>query len=196
MNQYTQGWSHAEDEQLYDLWMVRGLSCSQIGAIMGRTRNAIIGRCHRKGWKKPTDTQTRILTGKIGAGVLRAPKIERKTGRGNAMGSAAARAIGQRKSGAHGKEAVDLKGADVLSPNAKPWLERKARQCAYPVSGEGADTWSCCNPTDGDAYCAGHARLMISPNVSRKVNPSDLGASSRKPKERNSIFSSWLEDAA
>lgn len=45
---------------------------------------------------------------------------------------------------------------------ARPWLTRAFGECAYPVSGEGADTLSCCLPTGGPAaYCAAHRKLMM-----------------------------------
>lgn len=44
---------------------------------------------------------------------------------------------------------------------AKPWLERQWAECAAPVSGEGASTYSCCAPTDGGPYCPGHRRLFF-----------------------------------
>lgn len=42
----------------------------------------------------------------------------------------------------------------------RPWLTRKWNECAYPVIGEGADTYSCCAPTDGVRnYCTAHWKL-------------------------------------
>ena len=55
----------------------------------------------------------------------------------------------------------------VTSPEARPWLERTSRQCAFPVEGLGADTLSCCNPTDGRSYCAGHYRMMYRPDENK-----------------------------
>lgn len=46
---------------------------------------------------------------------------------------------------------------------AKPWLERKFGECAYPISGEGADTFSCCQPADPHGYCKAHAQAMFLP---------------------------------
>ncbi len=54
--------------------------------------------------------------------------------------------------------------ADVLSPNARPWHERESRQCAWPVSGDGADTVSCANETEpGKTYCGAHLSLYSTP---------------------------------
>jgi hypothetical protein len=61
-------------------------------------------------------------------------------------------------------------------PHKRPWLERGPRQCCWPI-GEGADTWSCCAPTDeGDNYCPDHKRRMFtpqSPSAKRSRDRSD-----------------------
>jgi GcrA cell cycle regulator len=54
---------------------------------------------------------------------------------------------------------------------SRPWLERKAGQCAFPLSGDGADTWSCCAPT-GDVsipYCIGCSAIVFSPQQPRRL---------------------------
>lgn len=43
----------------------------------------------------------------------------------------------------------------------RPWLTREFGECAWPVSGQGADTFSCCAPVDDPKrpYCARHSRI-------------------------------------
>ena len=50
-----------------------------------------------------------------------------------------------------------IPGADLSY--AKPWLQREAGQCAWPVSGHGIGVWSCCAPVAPEGkgvYCAVH----------------------------------------
>lgn len=52
-------------------------------------------------------------------------------------------------------------------PGAKPWTERAFGECARPVSGLGADTYSCAQPTGGATYC--HAcRLIMFAGITRE----------------------------
>jgi hypothetical protein len=52
-------------------------------------------------------------------------------------------------------------------PGAKPWTERAFGECARPVSGIGADTYSCAQPTGGATYC--HAcRLIMFAGITRE----------------------------
>jgi hypothetical protein len=52
-------------------------------------------------------------------------------------------------------------------PGAKPWTERAFGECARPVSGFGADTYSCAQPTGGATYC--HAcRLIMFAGITRE----------------------------
>lgn len=53
--------------------------------------------------------------------------------------------------------------APLAAVNPKPWVERAFGECCYPVSGEGADTLSCCNPAPKTAawnYCPTHLAVM------------------------------------
>lgn len=54
----------------------------------------------------------------------------------------------------------------------RPWLQRAAGECAFPVAGEGAATLSCCQPVERGEYCAGHRRKMFraaDPKEAREV---------------------------
>lgn len=155
-----------------------GLSARQIAEqFEGCTRNAIIGICHRNGLTmadKPLKSK---------AEVPRAYKRERRFTR-----SAKARA--QRPNNFAGVNAARRAKAELIivgggavmeraeapaSPyrpkahgplpesNPKPWLERAFGECAFPVSGEGADTLSCCAPSGERTYCKDHHRIMFVP---------------------------------
>lgn len=49
MNRHNAAWSNEREEQLRGLWAEGLLSCSQIAARIGGTRNSIIGKVHRLG---------------------------------------------------------------------------------------------------------------------------------------------------
>lgn len=128
-----------------------GLSASQSARVLNAefgsvlTRNAVIGKTHRLGLKRETPRSPRMAA-------KREPKIR------------FARVL-------RVKEDLRLKRIAPPEPAsmtdvtcAKPWLERTFGECAYPVSGVGADTWSCCAPTS-ERYCRAHARLMFNPKV-------------------------------
>jgi len=55
----------------------------------------------------------------------------------------------------------------VVPATAKPWLERDFGECAFPVAGEGADTFSCCQPIHRNGYCADHVAVMFEPRTAR-----------------------------
>jgi hypothetical protein len=43
----------------------------------------------------------------------------------------------------------------------RPWTQREARECAWPVLGFGDETLSCCLPVElHKPYCAGHMALL------------------------------------
>ena len=52
-------WTEEEDRLVIELWLMSSLSAAQIGKEVGKSKNAIIGRMHRKG-----------LSGKKGGGSL------------------------------------------------------------------------------------------------------------------------------
>lgn len=45
----------------------------------------------------------------------------------------------------------------------KPWLERAAGECAFPVAGEGAQVRSCAAPVERGGYCRDHRLAMFRP---------------------------------
>lgn len=186
-------WTDEEDAELKRMWMIEGLSASLCGDKLHRSRNSVIGRAHRLGWKRGRPTAPDRM--KPYPQRISAPKITRAVGRGNAAGSRAALSIGQRKTATGGDYAIDLTPTGVLSPYARPWIERKAEQCAFPVGGSGADTMSCCNPTAGGTYCEGHRRIAYRPSETTKAYAPATERAAPKAK-LSGFFSSWLEDAA
>lgn len=148
-------WTPERIEQLRTC-IATGLSCSEIAAEIGVTRNAVIGKIHRLG----------LAPGRPTAGLTSGPAHEH-----------APRA---RRSPSPQRQFLRLICADRASPDsadagmtniaasasvesAQPCslLELAACKCRWPVSnGSAADFVFCGNDAVGGfPYCAGHARM-------------------------------------
>ena len=53
----------------------------------------------------------------------------------------------------------------AIACRPRPWLTRRAGECAFPIGGEEAKTRSCCNPCGHATYCAAHRALMRGPQA-------------------------------
>lgn len=175
-------WSQAEIDKVTPLWL-DGKSASEIARVMpGRSRNAIIGIVHRLGLSRTGATVQRVRREPTMARPARAPKVRQsqlkppKPGQQNRP-AVIFGAVGvlnpvevekkRQKFRAHGQDAVAYvaAGADVESPNARPWMERLSGECKWPLDERGAVRF-CCNPVERGSYCAGHAAVAFVP-----VNP-------------------------
>jgi hypothetical protein len=112
----------------------------------GVTRNAVLGKAQRMGWSRPREAPPAT-----GVEVGRTRRVH---------GSLRRRLFGR---------AIPLPAlSEVAAPGtARPWLEREAGECAFPV-GEPDQAWmqlSCCAPTGGGTYCPAHRALMAGPEV-------------------------------
>jgi len=148
----AENWTPERVEQLRS-FVVTGLSCSQIAAEMGVTRNAVIGKIHRLGLSPGRPPG--------GSGRSCAPRGHRP------------RRVGQRgllqllfSNGAPAIGAL-AKSAPIAIESAQPCslLDLAQGKCRWPLSkGNGdcgaADFIFCGNEAiAGLSYCAGHARL-------------------------------------
>lgn len=152
------GWTD-ERVELLKRGFADGLSASlnakQIGGV---SRNAVIGKLHRLGLRRPEPAKPATFK----------PYPQRKAEvarRGEAPGRIAYGASKQPKQ--QYQERPQAASGPIDSPNAKVWTERHRFQCAYIVEGAGADAVSCCNKTGG-AYCAGHTAIMYAPTEKRR----------------------------
>jgi GcrA cell cycle regulator len=149
MNYKDKPWDKHEADSLVEMWK-KGLSGGEIAKQLGRTRNAVIGKVHR-------------------LGLSRDDKNVRETNR--QQGFAQARVILAVKRAAKTAKVIQLApimpARPLIEPTyepgafARPFLTRKFEECAFPVSGAGADTFSCCAPTGGHPrYCKTHREIM------------------------------------
>jgi hypothetical protein len=180
-------WSPEDDALLDKLWNSDQLDTDQIAAQLGRTPAGIMGRTHRLGWPSPRladhdwppdkDALVAQLWTRDG---LTLEEIAEHVGRTRSAVSGRITRMGlhghkgQRVTprvlvkaqpaptpGLPPRPAPPPVGpGKVQSPNPRPWTEREAGQCAFPVKPNGADTWSCCNRTYGAPYCPGHQVVM------------------------------------
>lgn len=58
-----------------------------------------------------------------------------------------------------------MRSCSDIAKAPRPWLTRRAGECAFPVGGEGWDMRSCCNPCVGAEYCPAHRRLVYRPAI-------------------------------
>lgn len=164
---------------------LQGLSGREIGEALGCSRNAVIGRLFRiggpklKGVSRPftyspwSDTMLVALEDGCAKG-LSAYQISALLGisretvrdqirrRGLTKSKIVrARAPAQKRTWKPKPKLKPVPKRAEVACEPRPWITRSRMECAWPVDGEGADTRSCCNPTDGGPYCAGHAAWMV-----------------------------------
>lgn len=147
-------WTPERIEVLSDLWG-KGFSSSQIARrIGGCSRNACIGKIHRLGLQSRAAD---VVEAALALG-----------GRMKAYGSRDG-TVAPIKRPPRRKMHTAPKGKPLWVPppvtpvdatNARPWVSREAGECAAPISGEGADTLSCCTPCGDHTYCKAHRALL------------------------------------
>jgi len=146
-----EGWTDERVALLTKLWG-EGLSGSQIAKKLGGlTRSAVIGKVHRlklPGRERPA-----------------APARVKRPPMSRARQSDAGRAVATTKLRPLQPPAPPVV---VTAEHAKPWTERRFGECAYPIAGEGADTVSCCAPTE-KTYCKAHSAAMFAPSKANET---------------------------
>lgn len=143
-----------------------GMSCTQVAEAIGApSRNSVIGKLSRKGVRRPEQAKARMasagLASKLASRSVRKPPAAKQPRQSLTITQERKAVV--RAALANG-EAIPPYAAVRTPPVSiavapRPWITRQARECAFPVDGEGADIRSCCNPTDGRNYCAQHWRL-------------------------------------
>lgn len=149
-------WTRQKVEACYRAYVVEGKSAAVTAVEIGaETRNMVIGKVNRMGWSRGNAS----VPGRAKPPMLAKVHIQRRAAIARNKQAPAPR---------NNKPGLTFDGpvaptpvllcTSVESPNAKPWLGREAKQCAFPVSGEGTDTVSCCNPAEA-VYCPGHMAI-------------------------------------
>lgn len=127
-------YSEEDDKLVRSMW-AKGYSARDIGAKLGRTRSSVLGYVHRK--------EINIIQRFQAPSRPRAPLAEPLP------------VVGALAPQPPKRERREYDGS-------RPWIERASFECAFPVSGNGADVYSCCKPIKSvTGYCAAHHRVMF-----------------------------------
>jgi GcrA cell cycle regulator len=153
-------WTPERVEQLRSS-VVNGLTCSQIAAQIGVTRNAVIGKIHRLGLSpgRPPGASARACPPR--ARQPRAAANQRRLLR--LMWSEGAPVP---------EAAASLAAVDSAQPCSLLDLDRG--KCRWPLNGTACNSASdfvfCGNAAvDGFSYCPGHARMAYRPPARRRA---------------------------
>jgi hypothetical protein len=150
-------WSPADIATTIRLWDA-GKTGEEIAKQLSvkRTRSAVLGYVHRL--RVAGQSFTRKTT----------PKGQRLRDKGERRQARSMRVAAPPRPPKLRKE-PRVPPPPVDASNAKPWTERTFGECAFPISGEGADMLSCCTPTGGKTYCrAHHALVYQAPEAKRR----------------------------
>ena len=150
-------WTPERVEQLRT-YVATGLSCSEIAAEIGVTRNAVIGKIHRLGLA-PGRPASGTVSGSAHEHVPRARHPRPSSQRQLLRLIFADRASPDRTTNANPTNVAAT--ASVESTRPCSLLELAACNCRWPVSNASATAFVFCgnDAVRGLAYCAGHARM-------------------------------------
>lgn len=170
-------WLPEHIEAMKTLWR-RGMSASLIAKELvherrSPSRSAVIGKLHRLGITADCRDPWQPITREPNGRPPSAPKVKTEPIRiVNARAVAAkARVTKGAKIDRFNARSIPLDHRPDTAPlrevadvtNAKPWIKRGTLECTWPVSGEGADTLSCCSPIERGSWCAAHALIGFNP---------------------------------
>lgn len=152
------GWTDERIETLKAMY-ADGKSGGEIAKALEITRNAVIGKLDRLGLFRNAEINmaNRSRSGALSAASpLRGPRVTPvRLPRPATIKPTNVERISTRAPLAKPKEAAfDI----ATAPHARPWIERAALQCQWPLDGPDGETWSCCAPTD-TTYCADHRAI-------------------------------------
>ncbi len=157
----TATWTPERVEQLRTC-IATGLSCSEIAAEIGVTRNAVIGKIHRLGL-----APGRAISGSV-SGTMSGPACEHAPRARRSPPSSQRqllRLIFADRASPDGATNAGLTNvaaaASVESTQPCSLLELAACKCRWPVSNGSATAFAFCgnDAVGGLPYCAGHARM-------------------------------------
>lgn len=130
-------WSDSDVRTLRKMWAA-GATARVVGEAVGRSRNAVLGYLHRNGLNGVGRAVPKVARA---APVAPAPKVK-----------------------AERAPVLEIVPEREPYTGARVWTTRRGYECQFPVSGEGADTFSCCKPiNEVQGYCAEHRKRMYAP---------------------------------
>lgn len=142
-------WTSERTGALRRLW-AEGCGASVIAKRLGVTRGMVAGKRHSLGLEPRTLAQVKAA---------QAANARRTAALCGHVGKAST--DGQRVLAANVTAALDRMSQPIDGSNPKPWELRRHGECAFPVTGLGDETWSCCGPVEpGSGYCHGHREIL------------------------------------
>ncbi|APO52903.1 GcrA cell cycle regulator [Bradyrhizobium diazoefficiens] len=128
-----------------------GLSCREIAADIGVSRNAVIGKLSRLNLTRSRAVEDRRLERSL------APPRTRR---------AVPRLQYEMLATIYGETDAPVVAGPIDDANRCSLLELSENRCRWPISTPGEDDFCFCGNTapDGQSYCAGHSRLAYRPN--------------------------------
>ena len=128
-----------------------GLSCREIAADIGVSRNAVIGKLSRLNLTRGRTVDERKVKDKSSARATRAvPRLQ----------YALLATI-------YGEADTPVIAGPIEEANRCSLLELSENRCRWPISTPGEDDFCFCGNTapDGQPYCTGHSRLAYRPHA-------------------------------
>lgn len=134
-----------------------GLSCREIAADIGVSRNAVIGKLSRLNLTRGRTVDDRKVHDR-GFAPARAPR-------------AVPRLQYEMLATIYGETGMPVVAEPIDDGNRCSLLELSENRCRWPISTPGEDDFCFCgNPApEGQSYCAGHSRLAYRPNSRTRV---------------------------
>ena len=148
-------WGEADLEKLRELWLIDGLSGTQIANHFGRTRSAICGKVNRMGWRKTVGSSTQALTGKMARKAMAAPRVPKapKPPKATTLGSK----LGL-WTATDSRPGKPLRVHDVPA-GALPIMALRFSSCRWPVGEAAGEDQLFCGAGrahEHTSYCADH----------------------------------------
>jgi len=128
-----------------------GLSCREIAADIGVSRNAVIGKLSRLNLTRSRAVEDR--------------RLERSLAPARAT-RAVPRLQYEMLATIYGETDASVVAGPIDDANRCSLLELAENRCRWPISTPGAEDFCFCGNAapDGQSYCAGHSRLAYRPN--------------------------------
>lgn len=161
-----------------------GLSCSEIGAELGTTRNAVIGKVHRLGLataRRPGRTAPREIKIKT----RREPPVPKRYRRNFTPLAPRAATMAERIQA----RVLDLNPTEIVNTTPRHFdmdipveqrctlMQLNDSKCRWPIGEVGTPDFYFCGaiPVEGLPYCACHSRIAYRPAIGRTAVPASEG---------------------
>lgn len=134
-----------------------GLSCREIAADIGVSRNAVIGKLSRLNLTRGRTVDDR--------------KVQDRGLAPSRTSRAVPRLQYELLATIYGETGAPMVSGPIDDANRCSLLELAENRCRWPISTPGADDFCFCGNSapDGQSYCAGHSRLAYRPNSRARV---------------------------